>query len=83
MSNVLRHHSDTLGLHVTNIVTRAWGDGARAWSKGVLVNEDGSVASYTYEDHLVRTDHGWRIRHRTVTTRRAAGRGGERVLLPD
>ncbi|MDT7746007.1 MAG: hypothetical protein QOE59_5085 [Actinomycetota bacterium] len=67
----------TLSLHVTNIVVRADGDGARAWSKSIAVHEDGSAAGYAYDDQLVRTSRGWRIRHRTVSARREPGRGGE------
>ncbi|MEU8228380.1 nuclear transport factor 2 family protein [Actinoplanes sp. NPDC048967] len=71
-----------LAHHVTNTVVREDGDGARAWSKGFAVNQDGSVASFTYEDELVRTGPGWRIRHRTVSARRAAGIGVEPLVLP-
>ncbi|GAB2618417.1 hypothetical protein Aab01nite_32170 [Paractinoplanes abujensis] len=66
--------------HVTNVVVRADGDGARAWSKGLAVKKEGAPASYIYEDQLVRTPAGWRIRHRTVTPRREAGRGVEPAL---
>ncbi|AEV86397.1 hypothetical protein ACWT_5379 [Actinoplanes sp. SE50] len=70
-----RGPGSTLAMHVTNIIVRADGDGARAWSKGMTVGEDGRVASFTYADHLVRTGHGWRIRHRTVSPHREPGRG--------
>jgi hypothetical protein len=63
--------------HVTNIVVRATGDGAQAWSKGIALDQDSSVSSFTYEDQLVRTDRGWRIRHRKVSARREAGIGIE------
>jgi hypothetical protein len=66
-----------LAHHVTNVIVREDGDGARAWSKGLAVNQDGSVAAFTYEDHLVRTGLGWRIRQRRVSARREAGRGVE------
>jgi hypothetical protein len=66
---------NTVGMHVTNIVVREDGDGARAWSKGLTVSRDGSVASFIYEDQLVRTTDGWRIRHRKVSPRREPGRG--------
>jgi hypothetical protein len=72
-----------LAHHVTNIVVREDGDGARAWSKGFALSQDGSVASFTYEDQLVRTSLGWRIRHRKVSARREAGRGVEPLVLPD
>jgi hypothetical protein len=58
--------------HVTNIVlTPAAGGEARARSKGLGVMADGTVGSVTYEDTLVRTGDGWRIRHRAVRARRA------------
>jgi hypothetical protein len=62
-------------MHVTNTVVRPDGDGARAWSKGLVLRADGTAAAFLYEDRLVRTDRGWRIRHRTVTPRREPGRG--------
>jgi hypothetical protein len=64
----------TLALHVTNTVVRSDGDGAQAWSTGIAVREDGSIAGYTYEDQLVRTGRGWRIRHRRVSARTPASR---------
>jgi SnoaL-like domain len=73
----------TLALHVTNVMVCEDGDGARAWSKGLAVNQDGSAASFTYEDQLVRTSQGWRIRHRKVSARRDAGRGVEPLVLPN
>ncbi|MGW4945080.1 nuclear transport factor 2 family protein [Actinoplanes sp. NPDC004185] len=72
-----------LAHHVTNIVVREDGDGARAWSKGFALNQDGAVASFTYEDQLVRTSLGWRIRQRKVSARRQAGIGVEPLVLPD
>ncbi|MFG3140099.1 nuclear transport factor 2 family protein [Streptomyces sp. NPDC048211] len=79
-----RHGSDgPLAHHVTNVIAREDGEGARAWSKGIALNQDGSVASFTYEDQLVRTGRGWRIRHRKVSVRREAGRGVEPLVLPD
>ncbi|WP_067462377.1 nuclear transport factor 2 family protein [Actinomadura macra] len=57
--------------HVTNIViTEASGGGARATSKGIGIHADGTCASVTYQDSLVRTPHGWRITYRTVLARR-------------
>ncbi|MBM2619744.1 nuclear transport factor 2 family protein [Actinoplanes sp. LDG1-06] len=71
---------DILGMHATNVVVREDGDGARAWSKGLTVNVDGAVASFVYADQLVRTTHGWRIRHRKVSPRRVPG-GGPDLLI--
>ena len=78
-----RGHGGTLALHVTNVVVCADGDGARAWSKGIALNQDRSVASFTYEDQLVRTSLGWRIRRRKVSARREAGPGLEPLVVPD
>jgi hypothetical protein len=66
---------DTVALHVTNILVRDDADGARAWSKGLAVKRDGSTASFTYNDHLVRAAQGWRIDHRKVSPRREPGTG--------
>ena len=73
----------TLALHVTNVIVCADGDGASAWSKGIALSQDGSAASFTYEDQLLRTSQGWRIRHRRVSARREAGRGAEPLVVPD
>ena len=73
----------TLALHVTNTIVCEDGDNARAWSKGLAINQDGSVASFTYEDQLEPTSRGWRIKHRRISARRAAGRGPEPLVLPD
>ncbi|MEV5968128.1 nuclear transport factor 2 family protein [Kribbella sp. NPDC051952] len=72
---------DTLALHVTSTIVREDGDGARAWSKGLAVKQDGSAASFTYEDQLVRTTQGWRIKKRKVSPRREPGRGVEPLIL--
>ncbi|MFF4128612.1 nuclear transport factor 2 family protein [Microbispora rosea] len=57
--------------HVTNIVVTEAADGrARALSKGIGVDADGTTGSVTYEDTIVRGDHGWRISRRTVRARR-------------
>jgi SnoaL-like domain len=77
-----RGPGQTLALHVTNIVVRDDGDGARAWSKAFALNQDGSVTSFTYEDDLVRTSEGWRILRRKISARREPGRGVEPLILP-
>ena len=59
--------------HVTNVVVDLDGDDAdRATvrSKLLVVLDDGSVATGEYVDQTVRTDAGWRIRHRVATPRR-------------
>jgi hypothetical protein len=70
-----------LAVHVTNIIVGEDGDDARAWSKGITVNPDGTVASFSYEDQLVRTDSGWRIRRRRVSARRQPGNGVEPLTV--
>ncbi|GAA2495821.1 nuclear transport factor 2 family protein [Winogradskya humida] len=76
-----RGPGDTVALHVTNVLVVEDGDGARAWSKALALGRDGSVASYTYADRLVRTDLGWRIRHRKVSPRREPGVGIEPLII--
>ena len=57
--------------HVTNIVlTEVSPDEVTARSKGLGVMANGTCGSVTYEDTVVRTSDGWRIRHRTVLARR-------------
>jgi hypothetical protein len=60
-----------LGHHVTNVaITENSEHDVRARSKGLGVNQDGTVSTVTYEDRLVRRGAGWRIRARTVRARR-------------
>jgi hypothetical protein len=57
--------------HVTNIVLTETGpDEVTARSKGLGVRSDGTCGSVTYDDLLVRTPDGWRIRRRRVRARR-------------
>lgn len=72
-----RGQGSTVGMHATNVIVREHRDGAQAWSKGVTVDSAGTVSSFTYEDHLVRTDRGWRIGHRRISARREPGQGVE------
>ncbi|WP_049564950.1 nuclear transport factor 2 family protein [Nonomuraea sp. SBT364] len=61
-----------VGHHVTNVVLTEQADGrVQARSKGIGINADGTSASVTYEDTVMRLDHGWRISHRKVFARRA------------
>jgi hypothetical protein len=63
--------NNPVGHHVTNIVlTDAGPDEVAARSKGIGVRADGTSGSVTYEDLVVRTADGWRIRHRRVLARR-------------
>ncbi|MBM7788053.1 nuclear transport factor 2 family protein [Tenggerimyces flavus] len=56
--------------HVTNVVvTDQTTDTAHVRSKGLAVMTNGTTASATYEDHVVRTEAGWRLAHRTVRPR--------------
>ena len=60
-----------VGHHVTNVVlTEAGPDEVTARSKGLGVMSDGTCGSVTYDDLIVRTADGWRIRRRRVLARR-------------
>ncbi|MFI0445412.1 nuclear transport factor 2 family protein [Actinomadura sp. 6N118] len=60
-----------VGHHVTNVVLTEVGDSrVQARSKGLGVNADGTTASLTYEDTVLRTPHGWRISHRKIRAHR-------------
>lgn len=70
-----RGPGEALAMHASNIIIREQGDGAQAWSKGLIVNRNGSFSCFSYHDDLVRTTNGWRIRRRTITPRRDPGQG--------
>jgi hypothetical protein len=56
-----------VGHHVTNVVlTEITDDRVQTLSKGIGVSADGTTASVTYEDTVLRTPHGWRISHRKI-----------------
>lgn len=64
--------------HVTNVVVEEVAEGrVRVRSKGLGIMADGSCGSVTYEDLVVRTEAGWRIRRPRVVARRVPlnGRG--------
>lgn len=73
-----RGTGSTISMHVTNTVVRGDGAGAKAWSKAIIVDISGSVSCYTYEDQLIRTAQGWRVRRRRIDTLQEPGSG----LLP-
>ncbi|MEU9762948.1 nuclear transport factor 2 family protein [Streptomyces sp. NPDC047985] len=78
-ARAMRDHGP-LGHHVTNIVlTAVDGDRVRARSKGIGVRADGSCASVTYDDLVVRGPNGWRISRREVTGRRPSTGSDERT----
>jgi hypothetical protein len=61
-----------VGHHVTNIVLDEITDGVvRCLSKGIGITVEGTVRSVTYDDHIERSDAGWRITRRTVKARRS------------
>ncbi|MBE1537162.1 hypothetical protein H4W34_006995 [Actinomadura algeriensis] len=69
--------ANPVGHHVTNIVPTEGGEGdeggegeVRALSKGLGLGSDGTCASVTYDDVVVRVGGRWRISRRTVTARR-------------
>ena len=54
--------------HTTNTLLGALPDGRiRAWSKYVIVRDDGTAGSGDYRDTLVRTADGWRITRREIS----------------
>lgn len=64
--------ANPVGHHVTNIVLTEVGDRqVHARSKGIGIYADGTCASLTYEDIIVRRDRGWRISDRKLLARRA------------
>lgn len=57
------------GHHVTNIVLVRLNDiTVEGLSKGLYVHYDGTVTSATYNDLIRRTDAGWRLTQRRITT---------------
>ncbi|MFC0104986.1 nuclear transport factor 2 family protein [Kibdelosporangium aridum] len=60
-----------VGHHVTNIVVTEHDGQIHARSKGIGINADGTSASVTYEDTVIRADDGWRISYRKILARRA------------
>jgi hypothetical protein len=61
-------------VNIVNVVVR---DGdeprtAHAYSKNLGLLSKGRVGSASYEDDLVKTDHGWRVVHRLAIARREA-----------
>lgn len=70
-----RRPGKAVAMHVTNTLVRENGGGATAWSKAMLVDAAGGISCFTYEDHLVRTGDGWRIRRRRIDARRDPGQG--------
>ncbi len=60
-----------LAHHITNIVVQRSPDGTvRVTSKIIGVLAAGHVSTGLYEDVVVETADGWRIRHRVATRRR-------------
>jgi hypothetical protein len=60
-----------LAHHVTNIVVTEDGDGTvRVQSKAIGVGRKGRVGSATYDDVVVKTAGGWRLRRRVAALRR-------------
>lgn len=61
-----------LAHHATNIVILEQGNTVRVLSKGIGVGNGGRVGSVTYDDELLKTSAGWRIRQRHCDLRRAS-----------
>lgn len=61
-----------VGHHVTNILLdEITDDVVHCLSKGIGVSLDGTVRSVTYDDHIERSEAGWRITRRAVKPRRS------------
>ncbi len=60
-----RDRSDVVSHHLTNTFVRIEEDGQiHARSKTIVVLKNGNVRSNEYDDVVVRTDKGWRIKSR-------------------
>ncbi len=59
-----------LGHHITNIYVESDGDEVILRSRIIAAGHRGRVSSASYRDRVVKTAHGWRIRHRVCTLRR-------------
>jgi hypothetical protein len=58
--------------HVTNIVLdEITDDVVRCLSKGIGIDVDGTARSVTYDDHIERSEAGWRVTRRAVKARRS------------
>jgi len=65
-----RPAQEPVGHHVTNVrVTECAYGTVSARSKGILIMSDGRSNSVVYEDVVVKTPDGWRIKHRRVLAR--------------
>ena len=61
-----------VGHHVTNIVLdEITDDVVRCLSKGIGITVEGTVRSVTFDDHIERSDAGWRVTRRAVKARRS------------
>jgi hypothetical protein len=61
-----------VGHHVTNVILTEQSPGlVHAKSKGIGITANGTCGSVTYDDTVVRLEHGWRISARIVRMRRA------------
>lgn len=58
-----------IGHHVTNVrITEHDADTVTVRSKGLSVMADGTAGTVVYDDIATRTDRGWRISYRKVTS---------------
>jgi hypothetical protein len=73
--DAIRKHMDKtphhpLGHHITNIYVLTEGDQVILRSRIIAAGHRGRVSSASYRDRVVKTPHGWRIKHRLCTLRR-------------
>ncbi|MGD9798143.1 MAG: nuclear transport factor 2 family protein [Acidimicrobiia bacterium] len=54
---------------VTNVRVDEEDDGPVVHSRVLLLRDDGTAQAGEYHDRVVRTDDGWRVRHRTYIAR--------------
>jgi hypothetical protein len=54
---------------ITNVRVEEDDEGPIVHSRVLLLNDDGTASAGEYHDRMVRTEDGWRIRHRTYIAR--------------
>jgi F420-dependent oxidoreductase-like protein len=64
-----RPGTQPVGHHVTNVILHDRTDGTvSVRSKGIAIMADGTAGSCIYDDTVTRTDNGWRISRRRIST---------------
>ncbi len=73
--DAIRAFMDTEARHprthtMTNIYVDVTEDGVRLNFRIVAILPEGRVGTASYYDEVVKTEHGWRVKHRVTTLRR-------------